>query len=67
MLAPVRSFGAPIADLFAPLPYVQMQSILDAAFPFGMRYRWRSTFLERLPSEAIDVLSGAERRPGHHR
>ena len=59
VLAPVRSFGAPIADLFAPLPYVQMQSILDAAFPFGMRYRWRSTFLERLPSEAIDVLSSA--------
>ena len=29
-----------------------------------MRYRWRSTFLERLPSEAIDVLSSpAATRP----
>jgi FAD/FMN-containing dehydrogenase len=63
-LAPVRAFGAPIADLFAPRPYVEMQSMLDAAFPSGMRYRWRSTFLERLPAGAIDVLvTAAASRP----
>ena len=59
VLAPVRGFGTPIADLFASRPYVQMQSMLDAAFPLGMRYRWRSTFLERLPAEAIEVITTA--------
>ena len=59
VLAPVRSFGRPLADLFAPMRYVEMQSLLDSAFPPGMRYRWRSTFLDGLPAEAIDVLATA--------
>jgi FAD/FMN-containing dehydrogenase len=58
-LAPVRGFGAPIADLITPLPYVAMQSMLDEAFPAGLRYRWRSAFLDELPAEAIEVLSSA--------
>jgi FAD/FMN-containing dehydrogenase len=59
VLAPVRGFGTPVADLFAPRPYCEMQSMLDAAFPQGMRYRWRSTFLERLPAEAIEAIASA--------
>jgi FAD/FMN-containing dehydrogenase len=58
-LGPVRGFGTPLADLFAPRPYCEMQSLLDAAFPHGMRYRWRSTFLEDLPAEAIDAIAEA--------
>jgi hypothetical protein len=29
VLAPLRQFGAPIADLFGPISYVQMQSMFD--------------------------------------
>jgi hypothetical protein len=32
--------------------------MLDAAFPSGMRYRWRSTFLERLNAGAEHELAG---------
>lgn len=37
VLAPLRAFGAPIADMIGPLPYTQLQSMLDGAAPFGLR------------------------------
>ena len=46
-------------DLFAERPYCEMPSLLDAAFPAGPRYRWRSTFLERLPAEAMSAIADA--------
>lgn len=56
VLAPVRGFGSPIADLFQETSYCAMQSLLDAAFPAGMRYHWKSSFIDRLPAEAIDRI-----------
>src|SRR3954452_13024476 len=35
-LAPLRSFGSPIADLIAPQPYTQLQSMLEGGVPFGL-------------------------------
>ncbi len=56
ILKPVRAFGAPIADLFSEQPYLQMQTMLDAGFPHGNRYYWKSGFLQALADDAIDVL-----------
>jgi hypothetical protein len=56
MLKPLREFGTPIADLFQPIPYVQMQSMLDGGFPHGNRYYWKSGFLKDLSDEAIDLV-----------
>ncbi|SNR50444.1 FAD-binding oxidoreductase [Blastococcus mobilis] len=56
VLAPVRSFGTPIVDMFQQRPYVEMQSLLDAAFPAGARYRWRSSFLRDLADGAVDAI-----------
>jgi FAD/FMN-containing dehydrogenase len=52
----LREFGTPIADLFQPIPYTQMQSLLDAGFPYGNRYYWKSGFLKALSDEAIDTI-----------
>ncbi len=52
----LREFGTPVADLFQPIPYVQMQSLLDAGFPHGNRYYWKSGFLKDLSDEAIDII-----------
>jgi FAD binding domain len=30
---PLRSFGSPIADMIQPMPFPQMQTLLDAGFP----------------------------------
>ncbi len=56
VLAPVRNFGTPIADLIQPMPYVQMQSLLDGGFPYGNRYYWKAGFLNEVTDEAIDLL-----------
>ena len=56
VLKPLREFGTPVADLFQPIPYVQMQSLLDGGFPHGNRYYWKSGFLKELSDEAIDLV-----------
>lgn len=56
VLAPLREFGEPIADLTAPVDYVTVQTYLDEAFPAGMQVYWKSHFLTGLPDEAIDIM-----------
>ena len=56
VLRPLRAFGPPMADLVQPMPYTQLQSMLDAANPPGMRVYWRSTFLKDLTDEVIDTV-----------
>jgi FAD/FMN-containing dehydrogenase len=55
VLKPVREFGSPVADLIAPIPYTQMQMMLNPAVPHGNRYYWKSNFLEELSDEAIEL------------
>jgi hypothetical protein len=40
------------------MPYLAMQSMIDAASPYGvMRSYWKSHFLSALPDDAIDVFA----------
>jgi FAD/FMN-containing dehydrogenase len=55
-LRPVRTFGPPAADLFQPMPYRAMQSMLDAAFPHGLRNYWKASFLRELSDAAIERI-----------
>jgi len=56
VLEPLRKFGPPIADMVTRMPYLAMQSMLDAAAPFGLRSYWKSGFLGKLPDQAIDTF-----------
>lgn len=56
VLAPLRAFGSPVADLVARMPYQSMQQMFDAGAPHGVRSYWKSTFLRALPDEAIDTF-----------
>jgi FAD/FMN-containing dehydrogenase len=56
LLAPLRAVGRPVADLVAPMPYVSLQQMFDAAAPFGIRSYWKSTFLRTLSDDAIDTF-----------
>jgi FAD/FMN-containing dehydrogenase len=56
LIAPLREFGSPLADLVATMPYAAMQQMLDAAAPFGQRSYWKSGFLRELPDTAIDTF-----------
>jgi len=63
-LAPLRSFGPPIADMLEPREYVQMQSITDEAWPPGNLYYWKSSLVHTLSEEAIEaLLEHAARKP----
>ncbi|PWT99748.1 MAG: FAD-linked oxidase [Bacteroidetes bacterium] len=52
----LREFGTPLADMMQPMPYTAMQSLIEAGFPAGNRYYWKSGFLQDLSDTAIDVI-----------
>jgi hypothetical protein len=56
VLKPLRKFGSPLVDLIQEQPYLQIQTMLDAPFPHGNRYYWKSGFLESLSDDAIDTI-----------
>ena len=55
-LRSLKDLAEPIADLIAPRPYVQMQTLLDASWQPGFQNYWKAEYLTGLPDEAIDVL-----------
>ena len=64
ILAPLRKFGPPVADLVRPMPYTEVQSMLDNAVPMGDRYYWKSNFVAELAPGLADVLTeGATAMP----
>jgi FAD/FMN-containing dehydrogenase len=66
-LKPLRSSGTPLADLVAPMAFVDLQRGGDAGFPFGRRHYWKAGFLRRLDPAVIDTLIHfAATRPSPH-
>jgi FAD/FMN-containing dehydrogenase len=55
-LDPLRTFGSPVADLIGQIPYPQLQTMFDAAAPFGIRRYWKSGYLPELPDDLLDVI-----------
>ena len=67
VVAPIKSFGAPVGDVIVRRPYAQMQSLLDATQPKGRRYYWKSEYLPRVePALCEKVITHAERIPSPH-
>lgn len=56
VLQSVRAFGPPMMDTIGPMPYRQVQTLFDEGAPPGLRNYWKSSFLERLPDDAIETL-----------
>lgn len=52
----LRQYGAPAMDALGPIPYSQLNRMLDAAYPKGALNYWKSSFLDRLSDEAIDTM-----------
>jgi len=57
VVAPVRKFGSPLLDTIAPTSYVELNTLFDAAVPYGgvQRY-WKSSFLKELGDDLIEIL-----------
>ncbi len=64
VLAPIRAFGPPVADMVRPMPYSAMNTLVDAAVPEGLRYYWKMNLLPELVDDAIDtIIAHVERIP----
>ena len=61
-MRPLKTFGPPIMDSIGPMPYCQLNSMLDAAYPKGALNYWKSSFLAQLSDDAIDAIVEAFER-----
>ena len=57
VIAPLRRFGEPLADLIQPTPYVSHQAMIDASVPHGLGYYWKSEYLPPLSDALIATLT----------
>ena len=55
-MRPLKQFGPPVMDAIGPMPYCQLNRMLDAAYPKGALNYWKSSFLAQMSDEAIDTL-----------
>ena len=55
-LAPFLSFGSPLMTQVGPMPYPQMNTLLDAGYPTGSLNYWLSSFTRGLPDALIDAV-----------
>jgi FAD/FMN-containing dehydrogenase len=54
-LAPIRSFGRPIADRIVRKRYAEQQSMFDATQPDGLNQYWKSEFLPGLSGGLLET------------
>jgi FAD/FMN-containing dehydrogenase len=65
--AALRQLAEPLADLSGAMPWVDAQQLLDADYPDGGRYYWKSANLPALSEQVVDVLvDHANRAPADH-
>ena len=58
-LKPLKTFGPPVMDAMGPIPYCQLNVLLDPSFPKGALSYWKSHFLAELSDDAIHTLVDA--------
>jgi FAD/FMN-containing dehydrogenase len=56
VLEPLRKIGQPIMAQFGPMPYVQVQHLLDPFTPEGHQYYEKTHFISDISDGAIDAL-----------
>ena len=55
-IRPLKQFKTPILDAVGPMPYCQLNSMLDANYPRGALNYWKSNFLKQLSDAAIVTM-----------
>jgi FAD/FMN-containing dehydrogenase len=53
---PINAFGTPITGTVGPMPYCDVNTMLDAGYPKGARNYWKSQVLPELTDEAIRTM-----------
>jgi FAD/FMN-containing dehydrogenase len=59
-LKPLREFGPPLADMFGPMPYLALQSMIDGGNQPGFRNHWSASYIDSIPATLIaDAVDAA--------
>jgi FAD/FMN-containing dehydrogenase len=62
LLRPIREFGSPFADLVGPMPYLEVQNLLEPSSPWGFLNYWKAEAVPELSDDVIDLnLEHSER------
>jgi hypothetical protein len=61
-IAPIRALGSPVAQLIRPMPYLALQTMLDASAPHGRHYYWKSHRVAALSDDVISLIVDAMER-----
>jgi FAD/FMN-containing dehydrogenase len=56
-MAPMKELGDPVADLIGPMPYVQMQSLIDALWPKGTNAYMKAGYLSDLDDHCVETAA----------
>jgi FAD/FMN-containing dehydrogenase len=56
-MQPLRDLGDAVADLVSPMPYVQMESLLDALWPKGTQAYMKAGYFRELDDHAIETMA----------
>ena len=56
ILAPLKAYGRPVADLIGPTPYVLLQTSMDDTAPVGIRNYWKTAYLKELDDGTINTF-----------
>jgi FAD/FMN-containing dehydrogenase len=59
---PLRAFGPPLVDGIGLKPYVEHQTMFDAAQPAGRCNYWKTSYLRELSDAAIEAMVESARR-----
>ncbi|MEM9006139.1 MAG: FAD-binding oxidoreductase, partial [Cyanobacteria bacterium P01_F01_bin.86] len=67
VLQPLRELGTPIVDFSDRMAYTEVQKFLDADYPKGRNYYWKSVYLKEFTDDTIETLLALNRQaPSHH-
>jgi FAD/FMN-containing dehydrogenase len=53
---PLREFDAPVADLSGSMRFLDVQRLLDADYPDGRLYYWKSQYVPEMSDEVIRLM-----------
>lgn len=53
---PINAFGTPVTGTVGPMPYCDVNTMLDAGYPKGARNYWKSQVLPELTDAAIRTM-----------
>lgn len=63
VLAPLQTFGSPMADMIQPIPFLEMQKVMDESFLPGDNYYIQSGLVLRMTPEFVETCIEQAARP----